>query len=158
MPGSILSTAEQALLRELTASGVRYMVVGMSAALLQGARGATEDINLWFEDVTDPRIGAAVKAAGGVWVSGSFGIGPPRIGGDELGDRFDVVIHMSGLADFATEFAAVRREVIDAIDVPVLPLERILASKRAANRPKDRGIIAVLEDTLLVLAETSGKK
>jgi len=38
-----------------------------------------------------------------------------------------------------------------------LPLERILASKKAANRPKDRGNISALEDTLLVLAETAKK-
>ena len=53
------------------------MVVGMSSALIQGVRGATEDIDLWFESVADPRIGAAVRAAGGIWVSGSFGMGPP---------------------------------------------------------------------------------
>ena len=56
MPGSILSSAEQTLLRELGGSGVRYIVVGMSAALLQGARGATEDVDLcglvWTSVVT----------------------------------------------------------------------------------------------------------
>lgn len=153
MPGSTLSSAEHALLRELSSSGVRYMVVGMSAALLQGARGATENVDLWFEDVQDERIARAVRAAGGIWVSGSFGMAPPRIGGDALGDRFDVVTHMSGLSDFATEFAGVRHEIVDGLEIPVLPLERILASKRAANRPKDQGIIVVLEDTLIVLAE-----
>lgn len=125
----------------------------MSAALLQGARGATENVDLWFEDVQDERIARAVRAAGGIWVSGSFGMAPPRIGGDALGDRFDVVTHMSGLSDFATEFAGVRHEIVDGLEIPVLPLERILASKRAANRPKDQGIIVVLEDTLIVLAE-----
>lgn len=157
MPGSILSTAEQTLLRELESSGVRYMVVGMSAALLQGARGATEDIDLWFDDVDDPRIADAVRKAGGIWVSGRFGMGPPRIGGDALGDRFDVVVHMSGLSEFAVEYAGIRHEIVDGIAIPVLPLERILASKKAANRPKDRGVISVLEDTLLVLAETRKK-
>jgi predicted nucleotidyltransferase len=140
MPDSILSTAEQTLLRELESSGVRYIVVGMSAALLQGARGATEDVDLWFENVDDPRIADAV-----------------RIGGEALGDRFDVVAHMSGLSDFATEYAGIRHETVDGIVIPVLPLERILASKKAANRPKDRGNISALEDTLLVLAETAKK-
>jgi len=157
MPDSILSTAEQTLLRELESSGVRYIVVGMSAALLQGARGATEDVDLWFESADDPRIADAVRKAGGIWVSGSFGMGPPRIGGEALGDRFDVVVHMSGLSDFATEYAGIRHETVDGIAIPVLPLERILASKKAANRPKDRGNISALEDTLLVLAETAKK-
>jgi predicted nucleotidyltransferase len=153
MPDSTLTSAEQALLRELAGRGVRYMVVGMSAALLQGARGATEDVDLWFEDVADPRIAEAVRAAGGVWVSGSFGMSAPRIGGDAFGDRFDVVTHMSGLQDFATEYAAVRHETVDGLAIPVLPLARIVASKRAANRPKDQGILIALEDTLLLLSD-----
>ena len=53
----------------LNESGVRYLLVGMSAALLQGARGATEDVELWFESIADERIGAAARAAGGFWVT-----------------------------------------------------------------------------------------
>jgi hypothetical protein len=34
----------------------------------------------------------------------------------------------------------------------VLPLDRILASKRAANRPRDRLVIRVLEDALAAAA------
>jgi len=33
----------------------------------------------------------------------------------------------------------------------VLPLSRIIASKKAAGRPKDHAILPVLEDTLAVL-------
>jgi predicted nucleotidyltransferase len=78
MADSILTAAERTFLGELDRRGVRFMVVGMSAALIQGARGATEDIDLWFEDVTDPRIGEAAREAGGIWVSGAFAMGPPR--------------------------------------------------------------------------------
>jgi len=44
MADSILTTAERTFLAVLSARGVRFMVVGMSAALIQGARGATEDM------------------------------------------------------------------------------------------------------------------
>jgi hypothetical protein len=54
MPDSILSTAERALILELQRRGLRFMIVGMSGALLQGARGATEDIDLWLENPSDP--------------------------------------------------------------------------------------------------------
>jgi len=37
------------------------------------------------------------------------------------------------------------------VEVPVLPLSRIIASKRATNRPKDRAILPVLEDALRVI-------
>jgi len=127
------------------------MLVGMSAALIQGVRGATEDVDLWFEDLTDSRIGEAVRAAGGVWVSGSWGMGPPRIGGGDVGDRFDVVTHMSGLGDFGAELAHVRPRTVDGIELPVLALERILVSKRAAGRAKDLLAAHLIEDTLRVL-------
>lgn len=73
MDDSILTDGERRFLAELEERGIRYLIVGMSAALLQGARGATEDIHLWFEDLSDPEIGEAVRSAGGIWISGSFG-------------------------------------------------------------------------------------
>jgi hypothetical protein len=126
------------------------MVVGMSGALLQGARGVTEDIDLWFENVTDPRIAECVREAGGFWVSGSFGMGPPQIGGDELSERLDVVMSMTGLGSFAEESKNMVHENVDGIDLPVLSLARIVHSKRAAGREKDRAILPSLEDALAI--------
>jgi len=40
MEGSVLAPGEQALLEALNSLGVRFMVVGMSAALLQGRAAA----------------------------------------------------------------------------------------------------------------------
>jgi len=158
MADSILTDAERALLRELEVRGVRFVVVGMSAALLQGARGSTEDIDLWFEDLSDPRIGDAVRAAGGIWVSGSFGTAPPRIGGDALGERFDVVTHMDGLDAFAKEYEGVHFEVVEGVRLPILPLRRILQSKKAAGRPKDLLAALAIEDALIAQAnETAGE-
>jgi predicted nucleotidyltransferase len=152
MPDSAFTPAEQRFLRELIARGVRFMIVGMSGALIQGARGATEDIDLWFEDPNDPRIAEAVRVAGGVWISGSFGMTPPRIGGDALSERFDVVVTMSGLGKFADEVGNVRDQEVDGIHLPVLSLERIAHSKRAAGRAKDRVALESIDDALAVLA------
>ena len=85
-----LSEPERALLREPRARGVRFAVIGMGAAVLQGATTMTQGLNLWFERLSDPQIG-------------------------------------------------------DGEPVKLLSLERILASKRAANRPKDIAQIPVLE-------------
>jgi predicted nucleotidyltransferase len=160
MADSILTDAERRLVRELEARGIRYLIVGMSAALIQGARGATEDIDLWFEDVNDPRIPEAVRAAGGIWISGSFGLGPPRIGGDALGERIHVVTRVDGLDDFATEVVGAIRETVDDVTLPLLPLRRILVSELAAGRPKDVAAVHSIEDALLVTefrkAESSG--
>ncbi len=145
-----LSAAERRLLRELNQRGVRYLVVGMSAALLEGARGMTEDIDLWFEQLDDARIGEAVRAAGGVWVAGHFGMMPPTIGGGDLEDRFDVVTHCDGLSDFQSELALASDVLVDGLPLKVLPLERVIASKRAANREKDRIALPALETALAV--------
>jgi hypothetical protein len=145
--GASLSEPERALLHALNARGVQYLLVGMSAALLQGARGATEDIDLWFQSIADPRIGEAARSIGGVWVSRAQ---PPLLGG-KAGDRWDVVTTMSGLPDFAAEYAAALLMRVDDVDVRVLPLARIITSKRSANRPKDRAVLPALEGALRVI-------
>jgi hypothetical protein len=124
------------------------MLVGLSAAVLQGADTATRDIGMWFEDISDPRIGDAVREVHGIWISGSFGMRPPQIGGDEVGDRLDVVTHMRGLGTFAEELVHTTEITVDGILLRVLSLERIIASKRAAGRKKDLVVIPALEDAL----------
>jgi predicted nucleotidyltransferase len=145
----VLTHAERVFLAELDARGVRYLIVGLTAAGLQGANTTTVDIDLWFESTADPGIGEAATAAGGMWVSG-FGMMPARLGGP-LGDRFDVVLHMSGLGRFDEELARAIDVTVEGIHVRVLPLDRVLASKRAAGRPKDQAAIPALEEALAAL-------
>ena len=135
-----LSEGERAFLRALSELGVEYLLVGMSAALLQGARGATEDIDLWFKNLDDPRIGEAARRSGGFWVTRAQ---PPLLGG--MGERFDVVVSMSGLPDFSQEYEGSSELTLDGVVLRVLPLARIIASKRAANRPKDHAALPALE-------------
>ena len=77
-----LTLAERGLLRALNERGVRFLVVGLGAELIEGA-----PVNTHFE--------------------------------------------------------------IDGVPLRVLPLERVIASKRATNRPKDRAALPSLEATLL---------
>ena len=135
-----LTEGERAFLRALSEFGVEFLLVGMSAALLQGARGATEDIDLWFRDLSDPRIGEAARQSGGFWVTRAQ---PPLLGG--MGERFDVITSMSGLPDFSVEYAESSAVILDGIEVRVLPLARIIVSKRAANRTKDQAVLPALE-------------
>ena len=59
---------------------------------------------------------------------------------------FDVVVAMHGLESFAKEAARAVIVVLDGVRVKVLPLERIIVSKKATDRPKDRAILPVLQD------------
>ncbi len=156
MADSALEPAERAFLQALNELGVRYLIVGVTAASMQGARVATEDIDLWFEDVSDRRIGDAARRVGAIWVAGHFGMQPPALGG-RLGDRFDVVLTLDGLRHFAAEYAGAKPLEIDGIPVMVLPLARIIESKRAANRPKDVAALPALQAALAVLEDEAEK-
>ncbi|MES1175352.1 MAG: hypothetical protein ABUL62_13610 [Myxococcales bacterium] len=150
-----LTAAERRFFLRLNELSVPYLVVGLSAAVLQGADTATLDIDLWFQDRSDPRIADAAKTAGGVWIPGHFGMMPPTLGGDELGDRLDVVLTASGLGDFDVEHSGALQIEVDEILLPVLPLERIILSKRAAGRVKDLAVLPALEAALAAARSAS---
>jgi hypothetical protein len=139
----VLTPAERSLLEALNALGVRFLVVGMGAALIEGAPGTTQGLDLWFGAIDEERLREAARRAGGFYTAG-FGVHPPAVGGEGL-DRVDVVLSASGLESFDQEFAAARDYDLDGVRVRVLPLERVIVSKRAAHRPKDTAQIPMLE-------------
>lgn len=141
-----LTPAERALFEALDARGVRFLIIGMGAAVIEGAPIATQDLDVWFEDAEDDRLKLAAKEAGGFWISG-FGMQPPAFGGSGL-DRIDVVLTAHGLEAFETEFRRSVEREIDGVKVHVLPLERVIASKRATSRVKDLAQLPALEATL----------
>jgi predicted nucleotidyltransferase len=152
---SALTAGERALLEALNGHHVRFLLVGLSAAVLQGANTATRDIDLWFADTSDPRLRDAIREANGIWISGTFGARPPQIGGDAVGDRLDVVVRMDGLGTFDEEYARSVAMTIDGIVLRVLPLERIIVSKRASARAKDLAAIPALEEALAAATTSS---
>jgi hypothetical protein len=144
-----LSESELALLASLARHRIRFLMVGLSAAALQGAPVVTEDIDLWFEDLSDPKLAAALRAVGAAYVP-PFNLNPPMLAGPGS-DLFDVVIRMDGLDEFAQEWKRALAIRLGKVRLRVLPLERILVSKQAANRPKDQRVVAVLQNALLAL-------
>ena len=131
------------------------MVVGLSAAALQGAPVVTEDIDLWFDDLSNPKLSQALVKVGAAYIP-PFGYNPPMLGG--VGSEpFDVVIRMNGLGEFADEWKRALEIKVGKLKLKVLPLERILASKQAANRPKDRRVIPVLQNTIRTLQSKQEK-
>jgi hypothetical protein len=134
------------LLAALNAHGARFIVIGLGAAVLQGAPVSTQDLDLWLEHPGDDAVRQAAADAGGFWIS-PFGMQPPAFGGDGL-ERIDVVLTAHGLEDFASEYERALVAEIDEISVRVLPLERVIASKTSTNRPKDVAALPALDATL----------
>jgi len=141
-----LTPAERALFDALKRRGVNFLIIGLGAAVLEGAPVATQDLDLWFETLDPEQLSLAAQEAGGFWVSG-FGLQPPAFGGDGL-SRLDVVLTAHGLRRFADEYADGIERDIDGVTVRILPLERVIESKRATGRAKDAASLPALEATL----------
>ncbi|MBI5487539.1 MAG: hypothetical protein HY905_09415 [Deltaproteobacteria bacterium] len=139
-----LSEAEIAFLRALARAESRFLVVGVGAAVLQGADAVTQDLDLWFRSLGDPAIAAAARVAGGVFAARS---NPPMIAGKDL-DRIDLVVHCDGLKSFDAEYRHALDLPLRDFSVKLLPLERVLASKQAAGRPKDMAVLEALRAAL----------
>jgi hypothetical protein len=75
------------------------------------------------------------------------GVQPPGLGGEGL-ERIDTVLMAHGLGAFATEYASALDQHVDGIPVKVPALERVIASKRSWNRPKDMAVLPALEATV----------
>ena len=91
---SIFTEKELAFLRELVRQGVAFMVVGLSAAALQGAPAVTQDIDLWFKDLADPKLKKALERVGGLYIPPT-GTTPPMLAGRSVA-LFDIVITGNG--------------------------------------------------------------
>ena len=141
-----LSENELRLLGALTQHDVRFMIVGLSAAALQGAPVVTQDVGLWFEHLGQESMSRALREVGAAYVPRSIN-SPPMLAGTGA-ELFDVVIRMDGLGTFAEEFKNSVEIRLGNHTVKVLGLDRVLASKMAANRPKDKLTIPVLRDAL----------
>jgi len=130
-------------LKCLVEERVDFMIVGMSAAVLHGAPTITKDIDLWFKDFKDPGIRRAVERMGGSILDLSQFMRPTVFAGDNL-EYFDVVTHMHGLNGYEEEEKLATRMLIGETMVKVLGLERIIQSKKAANRLKDKAVLPLL--------------
>src|SRR5439155_17922261 len=109
-----------------------------------------------FRDLTQPGLKQALRKVGGIYVPPTAHT-PPRLAGDAVA-LFDIVTSMHGLESFAVESARSLPVRLGGVIVRVLPLVRIIASKRALNRPKDRGTLAVLEDAARAARAHRGRK
>ena len=115
----------------------------MSAAILQGCPATTLDTDLWID--LPPRehmrvlrlcqkLGATVRADTVVDLSD--------------GSAVNFLYHVDGLFSFAAEFRRACRLKWLGTTVAVLPLARILRSKRVVGRPKDLAHLPLLEQTI----------
>ena len=101
---------------------------------------------MWFEKLGDPKISQALQSVGAAYVPPSI-LNPPMLAGAGA-ELFDIILRMDGLGTFASELKHCLDVPLGNHKLKVLPLDRILVSKLAANRAKDKLTIPVLRDAL----------
>lgn len=142
----IFTKNEIRFLRELVRHKVDFMIIGLSAAALQGAPVVTQDVDLWFSDLASTQLTKALKKLKSIYVP-PMGNNPPMFAGDSV-KLFDIVMHVHGLGKYAQVKKHAIKISLDDFKVPVLPLELIIKSKQAAGRAKDKLVLPVLKDVL----------
>ena len=147
----IFGDTEIAFLQELIRQKVDFMIVGLSAAALQGAPVVTQDVDLWFRDLADPGIARALKKVKGAYVP-PIGTHPPMFAGKGV-NLFDIVVHMHGLGDFDQERRHTLGVPLGRFKIPALKLERVMVSKKATGREKDKLAIKVLNDAIKAIRQ-----
>ena len=151
----IFGDKEIEFLKELLRQKVEFMIVGLSAAALQGAPVVTQDIDLWFRTLPDPGIEKALKKFDGSYIP-PIADNPPMLAGDGV-ELFDIVVHMHGLGEFDDEIEHTVKIPLGRMKVLVMNLERIIASKKSAGRTKDKIVLKVLVDALMTIKEREGE-
>ena len=146
---SIFTDNEIKFLKELVKHKVSFMIVGLSAAALQGAPVVTQDIDLWFEDLSDTGIQKSLKKVNGSLVP-CVGLNPPLFAGKHV-ELFDIVLTMHGLKKFEEEKKNTIEVPLNKVSVKVLKLERIIKSKQALGRDKDKRVLPALKDALATI-------
>ena len=153
---AIFTGEEIEFLRQLVRRKVRFIIVGLSAAAFQGAPVVTQDVDIWFENISDPGIGEALKSVGGAFVP-SIGENPPMFAGDGV-KLFDIVTTVHGIEGFAGELPNTIEVTLGDFSVKALKLDRIIKSKEYLRRQKDMLVLPVLRDALKTIEYLEKKK
>jgi len=135
---------------------IGYAVIGMAAAIAQGVMANTMDVDVWINLPSrqymrllnlSRKLGATIAANTVVYL--------------EDGTPVNFVYEVTGLGAFSREKRHITHATIHEHRVPVLRLERIVKSKEAIQRDKDKLHIILIRDFLRCrrgLREDSGRK
>lgn len=142
----------------LAETGLDAVVVGATAAVLQSAPLMTQDVDLLIRSTqrNEAKLRRLGQSLGGSWMELSPLSRVRTLVGAPL--HVDLLFDAlpGGLRFESLKSRALRLEIGGHVLV-VATLDDIIASKRAANRPKDRAQLPLLEETARVLALLKGE-
>jgi hypothetical protein len=143
MPSQSPNSPLGAFLKALQHEEIDFILIGAMAAIHHGAPLMTIDYNFWVDlpERQYVRILAIVQRLGGT-------IRAQTVYELSDGTQVNAVFRPDGLRSFRAERKISAPKKIEGVPVRVLPLARVIASKRAANRDKDIAVLPILERTL----------
>jgi hypothetical protein len=125
----------------------------MSAAILQGVIVSTLDVDIWV-DLPERQyirlMNLVLKQGGTTLARTLYALADGRL--------VNFLFSVHGVKDFNTEYEGAVEARIEGEPVKVLPLERILQSKKTVLRDKDRLHILQIERFLKGRKRLKGKK
>lgn len=132
-----------AFLKALREEKIDCILIGAMAAVEQGAPLMTVDYDFWVRlpERQYARLLALVQHLGGAILAHTFYELPD-------GTQVNCIFHPDGLQSFEREYRRCHVGRLEGQSVRILPLGRIIASKRAANREKDLAVLPILRRTL----------
>jgi hypothetical protein len=143
MPAQSPNSALGAFLAALREAQIDCILIGGMAAIRQGAPLMTLDYDFWLRlpERQYVRILTIVRKLKGSALARTL---------YELSDgtQVNIIFEPDGLRSFEAEFKRSPLVTLEGEPIRVLPLARVIASKRAAGRDKDLAVLPVLERTL----------
>jgi hypothetical protein len=148
------------LLEALVDGKVDFIVVGGVAAVLEGAPVSTFDLDIVYslEEKNVSRLADVLGKLNGVYVDPGGRTIRPTVdrlegGGHHLlrtrFGRLDVMGSIGNDLSYPDLVQRSRARTVRGLEILVLGLETLIASKAAANRPKDRAVLDLLRETVV---------
>lgn len=160
------------MLEALEAEGVRYVVIGGTAAAIEGATHVTFDLDITPDRERDnlDRLAAALRRLNAQLaevpdeVAASFQLEGSTLGTGSLWTfmtdhgRLDVAFEPSGTQGYQDLQRGAHQTQIDGMQILVAALEDVIRSKEAADRERDRAVLPDLRRTLERKRQQAGQE
>jgi hypothetical protein len=153
MPPQSQDSPLGAFLSALRQEGIDCILIGAMAAIRQGAPLMTVDYDFWVRlpERQYVRLLSIVQCQGGTIRARTL---------YELSDgtQVNAIFQPDGLRSFQTEWKHCSVGRLEGVPLRILPLPRVIASKRAAGRDKDVAVLPILERTLRLAKRLSKRQ
>ncbi len=135
-----------AFLKALHEERIDFILIGAMAAIEQGAPLMTVDYDFWVRlpERQYVRLLTIIQRQGGT-------IRARTVYELRDGTQVNAIFQPDGLRSFKAEWKISHWGKLENVPVRVLPLGRVIASKKAANREKDIAVLPVLRRTLRLM-------